>query len=725
MAKGRIYEMAFRIGGKLASSFGAATGAASAKLAQLQQQSERLARQQKLIRAWDSVGQRFGTVRSQASGLALQVGGAAAAAAGGIFLLAKATSDVGDLVAKNAQRFGLSTDAYQELAHAAELSGTTIAEVGVGFRAFSRIIDDAKQGSSSAIETFTRLGLDPRQFSSAEQALEAAADQIAKMPDGLAKTNAAMELFGKGGTAMIPLLNAGSKGLREMRQEARDLGLVLSKEAVKQSEEFNDNLHRMKMAALGVRNTFGSALLPVFSELFTKLTGWLTANRGRVQELASQFAAWFRDSAPKLLALVLSLARLAERAYRAADATQRLVGGWDRLAIILAGLRLVPLAVSLVQLGIALWGAGAGAWNFAAAMLANPVTWIVAGILAEIAVIALAITYWDEWTGWLQQASYWIDVVGAALVVMSGGLLLIPVGVLAIIRHGDKLVAMWDAAKAAVTSFASSAMALFGAVASVVGKVWSVVRLVGLALFEAVTFFQRPLWRGIALFASFAAMVQQGVWKVLGAVLGFWAGVTAKIASVLWSLAGTVLGPVVEAWLGYWRLLFSGFAAIFEGLKNLLISGWSLLTETLSGLWSTWGDTVIATVRWVAARAVELLTAPLRLGLQLASMIPAGAAPHLAELVGKMQGGLDATTSAVEGPTTPLAAASAGLASASTSREQARQSSSTLSVSYAPQISVAGNANRADIDAAVRAGNDDLLERLKAAQERERALSYG
>ena len=718
MAKGRTYELAFKIGGALSSSFGKATGAAAAKLSDLQRKSAQLAARQQALMKFKAVGSAFGNVATQAAGLALGITGAATAAGYGLFRLADATSKVGDEVAKNAQRFGLTTDAYQELAHAAQLSGTSINEVAVGFRGFSRVLDDAKSGTKTAIEAFSKLGLDPSDMKDTDQALELIADRIAALPDGLEKTNAAMELFGKGGTAMIPLLNAGGKGIRGMRKEAHDLGLVLSKEATKKSEEFQDNLLRMKQTFLGLRNTIGSALIPAFSDLFARISKWLLTNQGKVRAFADRIAAWSVTAVPEALKLVAALGRLADRIYSAAKAAADFLGGWDNLLIAFAAFKAAKVAWAVAELGYAMASAIPAAWGLAAALLANPVTWIVAGILAEIAVIVLAIKYWDQWTGWLKQANGWIEVVGAALVVMSGGMLLIPVAILEVIRHGDKLTAMWDTAKTAVLSFAASAW-------SKIKGVWSVVKMVGLALFEAVTYFQTPLWRGIALVAALAAALTKGA----ALVLGFWASVTSKITSVLWGLASTVLGPVVDVWLGYWKLLFSGFAAIFDAIKGLLVSGWISLTEMLSSVWSTWGDTVIATVRWVAARAIELLTAPLRLGLQLASMIPGSAAPNLAELVGKMQGGLDAGTAAVEGPTSPLAAGRAALGAPLTGAAGMAGRSNTVNSTMnlgGLTLNVNGGdpGAAASIKQAATQAGDDLLKRIAAAQEQQQRLSY-
>ena len=56
------------------------------------------------------------------------------------------------------------------------------------------------------------------------------ADKFKAMPDGTKKTALAMDILGKSGKDLIPLLNSGSEGLGEMLAEADSLGITLSTE---------------------------------------------------------------------------------------------------------------------------------------------------------------------------------------------------------------------------------------------------------------------------------------------------------------------------------------------------------------------------------------------------------------------------------------------------------------------------------------------------------------
>ena len=728
MAGGRLYEMVFRIGGKLAASFGTTTAAAGKGLSDLERKARALSAKQQSLKAFGEVGKAFGGLKTELGGLAMGLAGLVGAGGGAgamLFGLAKSTADLGDHAIKTAQNLGVDVEVLQELWYAAERSGATTEDLDRAVRKMTVGLGQAAAGTGEAAKWLQMLGVDAKQLAllRPEDAMARLADALRAIPDPAAKAAASQALFGEGALKLGVLLDEGSAGMSRLRAEARATGGVLGRKAAEDAATFQDRLLDLQLALRGLKNTFGAALLPVLTDLFTKLATWLRQNRARVEELAARFARWLDGSLPKLLDLLEDLKDLAVTVADGAQKVADLVGGWDRLVYILAGFKALSIASAIYDLGAALWVAVPAAWNLAVALLANPVTWIVAGILAEIAIIALAIAYWDEWTGWLKQAGYWVDALAAALFVMSGGTLGIPLLVLEIIRHWDKLkplvLGVWNA----IVGFARDLWDKLVAV-------WDAVKLAALAAIEVWLLIQRPIWALLALLGRL--------------YLGFW--------GLVWDVVGPVIELVWSLWSGLIGLVWDLATWLWDGLRQ----GWSLLVDWLSGLWRDWGDTVIAVVRWVAARALELLTAPLRAGLALASLVPADLAPHLAELVGKVQGGLEAGIVAVEGappaatagpgagesptavalpeapPTAtpapvPIAESSARLAGAVSSRERTRQVSAPLTVTYQPQITVTGEggADKPGMLAALKQGQDDLLERLKAAQEQQRRLAYG
>jgi hypothetical protein len=55
----------------------------------------------------------------------------------------------------------------------------------------------------------------------------------------------------------VPFLNQGREGIAALMEEAKSLGLVMSEDAARASEAFNDNLTRLHAVTEGVQRQFG------------------------------------------------------------------------------------------------------------------------------------------------------------------------------------------------------------------------------------------------------------------------------------------------------------------------------------------------------------------------------------------------------------------------------------------------------------------------------------
>ena len=204
------------------------------------------------------------------------VGAAAAATVGALGALGAAalsvTKDVaatGDAAAKASQQVGLSAEAYQELGHAMELSGEDIGVLRKGLLRLARNMNDVTEGVKAPREAFAQLGIsvvdNAGKLRDMESILPELADKFASTANGSQKAAIAMEIFGKSGAQMIPFLNAGSEGIAAMRQEARDLGIVISNEAAAASEKFVDTMDRLNKQTDAFKTILGVALLPIIT----------------------------------------------------------------------------------------------------------------------------------------------------------------------------------------------------------------------------------------------------------------------------------------------------------------------------------------------------------------------------------------------------------------------------------------------------------------------------
>lgn len=271
-------------------------------------------------RAKKLMGQAAKGAKQFAKGVAV-VTVATVAASAALFKMVKATADVGDQAAKDAKKLGLSAESVQEWGFAAKLAGADFNTVKIGLQAFSRGLNDATtKGTGPAFEAFEQLGLsmdDPiLKTKDLDKILPFLADKFQALPDDANKTALAMKLFSKSGAELIPLLNEGSAGIAAMRTEARELGLVMSNEQAAASEQFNDDLERLKSTLLGVRNTVAIELMPTIREWINQIREWVGENKqllaARIKEWLEKFVNFAKVALPLIADLVGLIFKLSE-----------------------------------------------------------------------------------------------------------------------------------------------------------------------------------------------------------------------------------------------------------------------------------------------------------------------------------------------------------------------------------------------------------------------------
>ena len=186
------------------------------------------------------------------------VGGAAAA---GTALVGMAThsASAADNIDKMSQKIGISRQAYQELDFICSQSGTSVDKLQSGMKTLTAAMDGARSGTASNVEQFERLGVavtnSDGTFRSQEEVLFDVIASLQEMDDQTEKSRLATELFGRAGTELMPLLNGASGSIEEMRNQAHDLGLVLSDEVIDNGVNLTDSLDQTKraFASIGIQ----------------------------------------------------------------------------------------------------------------------------------------------------------------------------------------------------------------------------------------------------------------------------------------------------------------------------------------------------------------------------------------------------------------------------------------------------------------------------------------
>ena len=232
--------------------------------------------------------------RIRSIGTKLTLAGAAMAAPLAASL--KIFASMGDQLDKMSKRTGFTAEALSELGFAAEQSGADIETLEKGIKTMQRSINDAGRGLSTATDALGDLGLTFEQLQNLtpEQQFKLIADRLSGISDPTKRAALAMQLFGRSGQKLLPLLMGGSKGMQELQKQARELGLTISSEDASAAAEMTDAMNRLwKSVKVGIFSV-GAALAPALTraaDLMTKIavrvSTWIKENRRLVVIVAA------------------------------------------------------------------------------------------------------------------------------------------------------------------------------------------------------------------------------------------------------------------------------------------------------------------------------------------------------------------------------------------------------------------------------------------------------
>lgn len=448
----------------------------------------------------------------------LSAGIAASMAVGVTAVAAFAVSSIGKFesvageVSKLSRLTGESAESSSKLRFEAE-------ETGVSFETLSKGVVKMSKGIEGGNKAFTEHGIATRDAKgnllSMNDIMANTAAVFAAMPNGIEKNALAVQLFGKSGTDMIPMLNKGKEGLQELSAEADKFGLTLGQKDV---DAYKKNLvaHRQMHAAWeGLQVFIGAKLMPIIAKL----------------------TAWMAENLPKAIDFVKRGVQLLQPAFDAAivviDKMFKVIGemiAWlmdhkDVLAAVAAVVGTVLVAAFIS------WAAAAGAAAIATIAANAPLILITAAVAAVAAGIIYAYEHFKAFRDTVQAVRDFIvnDLVPAFQTIWS----FISDNIIPIIRtlveiYIKSIVVQFKIVKAFITDVLIPVFQTIYTVFDTVGK---------------------------------------GIATVVDNIVGFFTGLPSRIVDALSSLASLLLGVATSAVTGLWT-----------GLQDAVSAGWNFIT---------------------------------------------------------------------------------------------------------------------------------------------------
>ena len=241
-------------------------------------------------------------------GLSAGTAAAMAAAAAAIAAVIKVVQELGQITLEVAAQVdeyltesaitGVPTEMLQAWDYAAPLIDTDAETIKGAMTKITKAMGDAASGSESAVEKFAALGVNIQDemtggLRSAEEVFYEVVDALGEMKAGTERDAIAMELLGKSAQELNPLINAGSKAIKEYGEEAKATGYILDEQQIKKLGEVDDAYQRLQLQIEANRKQLAADFAPAAKaamELFTdvvKKAGEMLERSGLIENLAS------------------------------------------------------------------------------------------------------------------------------------------------------------------------------------------------------------------------------------------------------------------------------------------------------------------------------------------------------------------------------------------------------------------------------------------------------
>lgn len=657
--------------------------------------------------------------------------GASAAVGGSILAVGKSTADYAGDMYDMARGAGIGVEAFQKLAYAGRMSGVETEKLSASLVKFDRMVAEATGGNKTYMQTFEDLGIKIKDSAGnlrqPNEIFEDVADIFHNTEDGIGKTALAVELFGKSGADLIPMLNDGKAGLKAFYAEAERLGLALSNEMIAKGDAFSDQLENIGEQVKGVKLQLGAALIPALSaatekisKVIDKITKWVQENpelAATIGNIAMTTGKWIAILGTAAIAIgsVAFIILQFRKAFRAMS---------DAVTIgisIFKNIKNTFLVVDKAMKGYTKTQklATVATKLFNKALKANPILTIISLIIALGAVVYSVIKNWDKIAAWFKKL--WDAIVGIFKAAWEAikKVWSTVTGWFSNLWGGIKAGAgkAWEGIKNTINKAREGVQKAWGSVKGWFSNLWNGVKNV-----------TGKAWQGVkSVFLNYTpyGLIYQNWDKVTGYFSNLWGNVKSGISTAWGGIKDWFSNMQPVEWMrGAWEnvgTFFSGLnTRFYEWGKNLLQGLWNGITSMVDKIVE--GMKNIARKIATGFRSILGINSPSRLFAEYGLNITQGLA------VGLDQGG-----AVVENATEGVAMqATRGITK---SMQSTTMNASTIvsggntgpSITYAPQITFAGSTTREARDEfgkMLKQHANEIMEMIRRYEDNKARLSF-
>ena len=205
------------------------------------------------------------------------VAGAATAIVGSFSLMARQQIQVADETGKVATRLGETTEALSQYRFVAEQTGVSQSVLETSFERMQRRVSQAAQGTGAAKRALDELGVSAESLNNLRpsQQFEELADALQGVEGAADKARLAYDIFGRSGVELLQTMEGGSAAIRELRDQADQLGLTISQQTALQAAVLNDRINELRNSVTGAVRSIVADMLPSLIAVVERFQAWI------------------------------------------------------------------------------------------------------------------------------------------------------------------------------------------------------------------------------------------------------------------------------------------------------------------------------------------------------------------------------------------------------------------------------------------------------------------
>jgi plasmid maintenance system antidote protein VapI len=194
-----------------------------------------------------------------------------------VFEFVKGQAEVGAQLEKTSKMLGISTEELQHLQYAADLSDVSAETLTHSLGKLQIQLGGGIAGKGGpAIAALQKLGVHTKDAAGKtrdmQDILQDAAEGIKKIDDPTKRAAAAVQLFGKSGREMLPMLSKGREGIADLIKEADELGIVMGRDFVENSAKALEQSKKLDWSWRALKGTVAQELYPGFKKFVDIVT---------------------------------------------------------------------------------------------------------------------------------------------------------------------------------------------------------------------------------------------------------------------------------------------------------------------------------------------------------------------------------------------------------------------------------------------------------------------